>query len=205
MFVALASAATLLAAGPELPTLPPIRRDPQVTYVDRSGAVLGVRGGRFAPPVNLDRLPPYVPAAFVAIEDRRFYEHTGFDPVGIARAIVTDLSSGSTRQGASTITQQLARNLYLSADQTVERKAREIVYAVQLERTYSKKQILSLYLSRVYFGGGAYGLEAASQRYFNKSAAPGRTRQGAGLPRIILAPGARCRRRGLHRTLGGVA
>jgi penicillin-binding protein 1A len=160
LFVALASAATLLAAGPELPSLPPIRRAPQVTYLDRSGAELGVRGGRFAPPVNLDRLPAYVPAAFVAIEDRRFYEHTGFDPVGIARAIVTDLSSGSTRQGASTITQQLARNLYLNADQTVERKAREIVYAVQLERTYSKKQILALYLSRVYFGGGAYGLEA---------------------------------------------
>ena len=188
MIVALASAATLLAAGPELPSLPPIRRDPQVTYLDRSGAVLGVRGGRFAPPVNLDRLPTYVPAAFVAIEDRRFYEHTGFDPVGIARAIVTDLSSGSTRQGASTITQQLARNLYLNADQTVERKAREIVYAVQLERTYSKKQILSLYLSRVYFGGGAYGLEAASQRYFNKPAARLTIREAAILAGCLKSP-----------------
>ena len=185
--IALLAATSILASGPELPSLPPIRRDPQVTYVDRSGAVLGVRGGRYAPPVNLDKLPAYVPAAFVAIEDRRFYEHTGFDPVGIARAIMTDLSSGA-RQGASTITQQLARNLYLSADQTVERKAREIVYAVQLERTYSKKQILSLYLSRVYFGGGAYGLEAASQRYFNKPASRLTIREAATLAGVLKSP-----------------
>ena len=187
MIALLAATALLAAGGPELPSLPPIKRDPQVTYLDRSGAVLGVRGGRYAPPVNLDRLPAYVPAAFVSIEDRRFYEHTGFDPMGIARAIVTDLSSGA-RQGASTITQQLARNLYLSADQTVERKAREIVYAVQLERTYSKKQILALYLSRVYFGGGAYGLEAASQRYFNKPAARLTIREAATLAGALKSP-----------------
>ena len=186
--IALFAATAVLASGASLPSLPPIRRDPQVTYLDRSGAVLGIRGGRFSPPVNIDKLPAYVPAAFVAIEDRRFYEHTGFDPVGIARAIVTDLSTGRARQGASTITQQLARNLYLSADQTVERKAREIVYAVQLERTYSKKQILGLYLSRVYFGGGAYGLEAASQRYFNTSAARLTVREAAMLAGILKSP-----------------
>ncbi|MDB5425695.1 MAG: penicillin-binding protein family [Phenylobacterium sp.] len=186
--IALFAATALLASGPELPSLPPIRRDPQVTYLDRAGAVLGVRGGRYGPPVNIDKLPAYVPAAFVAIEDRRFYEHTGFDPVGIARAIVADLGSGSTRQGASTITQQLARNLYLNADQTVERKAREIVYAVQLERTYSKKQILGLYLSRVYFGGGAYGLEAASQRFFNKPAARLTIREAATLAGVLKSP-----------------
>jgi penicillin-binding protein 1A len=185
--IALLAATAVLAAGPELPSLPPIKRDPQVTYLDRSGVVLGVRGGRYGPPVNLDRLPAHVPAAFVAIEDRRFYEHTGFDPMGIARAIMTDLSSGE-RQGASTITQQLARNLYLSADQTVERKAREIVYAVQLERTYSKKQILALYLSRVYFGGGAYGLEAASQRYFNKPASRLTIREAATLAGVLKSP-----------------
>ena len=186
--IALFAATAVLASGASLPVLPPIRREPQVTYLDRSGAVLGVRGGRFSPPVNVDKLPAHVPAAFVAIEDRRFYEHTGFDPVGIARAIVTDLSSGSARQGASTITQQLARNLWLSSDQTVERKAREIVYAVQLEQTYSKKQILGLYLSRVYFGGGAYGLEAASQRYFNKSAARLTVREAAMLAGILKSP-----------------
>ena len=112
-----------------------------------------------------------MPAAFVAIEDRRFYEHTGFDPRGIARAVVGRLERRPHRAGASTITQQLARNLFLTQDRTLERKATELVYAVQLERSYTKKQILGLYLSRVYFGAGAYGLEAAAQRYFNKPAA----------------------------------
>lgn len=171
----------------DLPPLPPITRDAQVTYVDRTGAVLGVRGGRYAPPADLKRLPSYVPAAFVAIEDRRFYEHTGFDPVGIARAVVADLADGK-RQGASTITQQLARNLFLSSDRTVERKATELLYAVQLERTYSKPQLLGLYLSRVYFGSGAYGLEAASQRFFNKPAAKLTVREAAMLAAVMKSP-----------------
>jgi penicillin-binding protein 1A len=187
LVLALAAAAALTISAPDLPRLPPIRREAQITYVDRSGAVIGVRGGRFAPPADLARLPAYVPAAFVSIEDRRFYEHTGFDPVGIARAIVADLSSGKS-QGASTITQQLARNLYLSADQTVERKATELVYAIQLERTYTKKQILALYLSRVYFGEGAYGIEAASQRYFNKPASRLTVREAATLAGILKSP-----------------
>jgi penicillin-binding protein 1A len=153
--IGLLTAVSLLGAPMELPALPPIRRDPQITYVDRSGTLLGVRGGRFGPPVDLARLPAYVPAAFVAIEDRRFYSHAGFDAVGIARAIVADLGDGRASQGASTITQQLARNLFLSSDRTMERKAQELVYAMQLERAYSKRQILALYLSRVYFGSGA--------------------------------------------------
>jgi penicillin-binding protein 1A len=168
--IALAIAVALPFQTPELPQLPAIRRDPQVTYVDRSGAVLGVRGGRYAPPADLARLPGYVPAAFVAIEDRRFWSHAGFDPMGIARAIMSDIGQGRAAQGASTITQQLARNLFLSSDRTMERKANEFVYAIQLERTYSKPQIMGLYLSRIYFGAGAYGIEAASQRYFNKPA-----------------------------------
>jgi penicillin-binding protein 1A len=171
----------------DLPPLPPIQRDAQVTYVDRAGAVIGVRGGRYAPPADLARLPSYVPAAFVAIEDRRFYEHTGFDPVGIARAVVADLTDGK-RQGASTITQQLARNLFLTTDRTVERKATELLYAVQMERTYSKQQILGLYLSRVYFGSGAYGIEAASQRFFNKPAARLTVREAAMLAAVMKSP-----------------
>lgn len=185
--IAFAAVLSLLA-GPELPRLPEIRRDPQVTYVDRAGAVLGVRGGRYAPPVDLVKLPSYVPAAFIAIEDRRFYEHTGFDPVGIGRAIVAGVSEGRATQGASTITQQLARNLFLTSDRTVERKAMELLYAVQLERTYSKKQLLALYLSRVYFGSGAYGLEAASQRYFNKPAARLTIQEVATLAGVLKSP-----------------
>jgi len=185
--LSLVAAASLSFAGADLPRLPAITREAQITYLDRSGTVIGVRGGRFAPPVDLARLPAYVPAAFVSIEDRRFYEHSGFDPVGMARALVADLSSGKT-QGASTITQQLARNLFLSADQTIERKATELMYAVQLERTYSKKQILALYLSRVYFGEGAYGLEAAAQRYFNKPASKLTVREAATLAGILKSP-----------------
>ena len=171
-----------------MPQLPPIKRDPQITYVDRQGAVLGVRGGRYAPPVNVDRLPPYVAAAFVSIEDRRFYEHAGFDPIGMARAVLADIGKGRAAEGASTITQQLARNLFLSNDRTLERKGQELVYAVELEQAYSKKQILGLYLSRVYFGSGAYGIEAASERYFNKSAAKLTVREAAMLAALMKSP-----------------
>ena len=186
--IALAITASLFAQAPEIPRLPPIQREAQVTYVDRSGALLGVRGGRFAPPVDLAKVPAYLPAAFVSIEDRRFYEHTGFDAVGIARAILTDIRKGHAAQGASTLTQQLAKNLFLSSDRTMERKAQELVYAVQLEQTFSKQQILGLYLSRVYFGSGAYGIEAAAQRYFNKPAARLTVHEAAILAGVVKSP-----------------
>jgi penicillin-binding protein 1A len=188
--IGLIAAVSILGQAPELPALPPIRRDPQVTYVDRNGAVIGVRGGRYAPPVNVDRLPAYVPAAFVAIEDRRFYEHDGFDAMGMARALVTDITKGRASQGASTITQQTAKLLFLSSEKTVERKATELVYAIQLERSYSKKQILGLYLSRAYFGSGAYGLEAAAERYFDKPASRLTIREAAMLAAIMKSPAA---------------
>jgi len=185
--IALFAATALAFPQADLPRLPPIVREAQITYVDRSGAVIGVRGGKFAPPVDLARVPAYVPAAFVAIEDRRFYEHEGIDPMGVARAIVKDLTKGRM-EGGSTITQQLARVLYLNTDQTVERKATEAVYALELERTYSKKQILALYLSRTNYGSGAWGLEAASERYFNKPAARLTIREAAMLAAIMKSP-----------------
>ena len=147
-----------------------VTRQPSISYLDRSGGQIAVRGSQFSPPVNLDELPPYVPAAFVAIEDQRFYHHFGFDPIGMVRSLVADLRAGHVVQGASTITQQLARNLFLTPDQTPKRKIQELILAVWLETKFTKKQILSLYLNRVYFGEGAYGIEAASQRYFNKPA-----------------------------------
>jgi penicillin-binding protein 1A len=173
---------------PELPRLPPIRRDPQITYVDRSGVTLGVRGGRYSPPVDVARLPAYVPAAFVAIEDRRFYSHAGFDPEGMARAIMSDIGQGKAAQGGSTITQQLARNLFLNSDRTMERKGQELIYATELEQVYTKRQILGLYLSRIYFGAGAYGVEAASERYFNKPAASLTLMEAAMLAAIPKSP-----------------
>ena len=174
--------------GLSLPALPPITRAPSMVYLDRAGMVIGVRGGREAPPVNLSALPAYVPKAFVSVEDRRFYEHQGFDAMGIARAVMTDIAKGRAAQGASTITQQLARNLFLSNDQTMERKAQELLYAVQLEQKFSKDQILSLYLSRVYFGSGAYGIEAASRRFFAKPAAKLTLREAATLAGILKNP-----------------
>ncbi|MFT4090157.1 MAG: penicillin-binding protein 1A [Asticcacaulis sp.] len=156
---------------PDTSSLDKVDRNPSITYLDRSGALIAVRGSQFAPPVTIDELPDYVPAAFIAIEDRRFYHHFGFDPIGISRALVRNMTKkGGNLAGGSTITQQLARNLFLSADQNMKRKVQELILAVWLEIKYSKKEILALYMNRVYFGAGAYGIEAASQRYFNKQA-----------------------------------
>jgi len=171
------AAAAILVSGPEIPALPPIRRDPQVTYVDRSGQMLGVRGGRYGPPVDIARLPAYVAAAFVSVEDRRFYEHAAVDPLGIARALVTDLTQGRAAQGASTITQQLARNLFLTDSKTMERKATEVIYAVELEQKFTKQQIL-----------GVYGIEDAAERFFNKPASRLTLKEAAMLAGVVRSP-----------------
>jgi len=173
VWAAIAVVATVLVFSqglPDISRLYTIQRQPSINYLDRSGALITVRGSQYAPPVKIDEMPPYVPAAFVAIEDRRFYHHMGFDLIGIMRAVVADLRRGHAAEGASTITQQLARNLFLTPDQTVKRKIQEVILAVELEHKFSKKEILALYMNRVYFGAGAYGIEAASQRYFNKPA-----------------------------------
>ena len=177
-----------LPGAAALPPLPPIERTPQVVFVDRNGERIGVRGGRYGPPVDIRNLPAHVPAAFVAIEDRRFYSHPGFDPAGIARAAAANLAEGGVAQGGSTITQQVARLLFLNQDKTLERKARELALAVQLERAFTKSQILGLYLSRINFGKGAWGLEAASWRYFNKPASRLTVREAAMLASIPKSP-----------------
>jgi len=149
------------------------QRQPSVSYLDRSGGLLAVRGSQAAAQVDLDKLPTYVPKAFIAIEDRWYYWHFGFNPWGIARSQIYNMQhrgDGGPLRGGSTITQQLARNLFLDLNQNYRRKAQELILAVWLEARFSKKQILELYLNRVYFGAGAYGIEAASQRYFGKPA-----------------------------------
>src|SRR5215468_6206816 len=156
--------------------LPPIqsleipKRPPSVLILGDNGATLATRGDMGGAAVPIGELPDYVPNAFIAIEDRRFYTHRGVDPLGITRALVADVLHRGTAQGGSTITQQLAKNLFLTQERTVTRKLQEIVLALWLEHKYSKKEILELYLNRVYFGAGAYGIEGASQRYFGKSA-----------------------------------
>ena len=156
---------------PDTSKLYAVHRQPSITYLDRSGAVVAVRGSQYSPPADIDALPAYVPAAFVAIEDRQFYHHLGFNPWGMFRSEVYNLTHPhGVLRGGSTITQQLARNLFLTPAQTYRRKVQELILAVWLEMHFSKKQILALYLNRVNFGGGAYGIEAAAQRYFNKPA-----------------------------------
>ena len=156
---------------PDTSKLYDVKRQPSINYLDRSGALVAVRGSQYAPPVDLDKLPPYVPAAFVAIEDRWFYWHLGFNPWGIVRSQLYNITHhGGPLRGGSTITQQLARNLFLTPNQNYRRKAQELILAVWLEAKFTKKEILALYLNRVYFGAGAYGIEAAAQRYFGKPA-----------------------------------
>lgn len=157
---------------PDTSRLYDVKRQPSVSYLDRSGALVAVRGSQYAPPVDLDSLPDHVPEAFIAIEDRWYHWHFGFNPWGIVRSQIynwTHKGEGPLR-GGSTITQQLARNLFLTPNQTYRRKAQELILAMWLEARFSKKQILELYLNRVYFGAGAYGIEAAAQRYFGKPA-----------------------------------
>ena len=112
-------------------------------------------------------LPHYLPQAVLATEDRRFYNHLGVDPLGLVRASVRNIAAGTVVQGGSTITQQLAKNLFLKPDRTFARKLEEAMYAIWLERRFTKDEILELYLNRVYFGGGTYGVEAAARRYIH--------------------------------------
>jgi len=173
---------------PDTSSLYNVDRQPSITYLDRNGALIATRGTQMAPPADLDALPDYVPAAFIAIEDRRFYNHPGFDPIGMSRAMVTNMRAGRVVQGGSTLTQQLAKNLFLTPDQNVRRKVQELMLAVWLEMKFSKKEILALYLNRVYFGAGAYGIEAASQRYFDKSAKDLTVGEAALLAGLLKAP-----------------
>ncbi|MGA7195547.1 transglycosylase domain-containing protein, partial [Roseiarcus sp.] len=160
----------------EASQLPPIdqlavpKRPPNIAILADDGSLIANRGDTGGAAVRLIDLPPYLPKAFVAIEDRRFYSHLGIDPVGISRAVVRDLTGRGGVEGGSTLTQQLAKNLFLTRERTLSRKIQEAILALWLERRYSKDQILELYLNRVYFGSGAYGVEAASQKYFGKSA-----------------------------------
>jgi penicillin-binding protein 1A len=174
--------------------LPPIqsleipRRPPSVLIVGANGATLATRGDMGGAAVPLRELPDYVPKAFIAIEDRRFYSHRGVDPFGILRALVANVLRRGTSQGGSTITQQLAKNLFLTQERTISRKAQEAVLALWLEHKFSKAQILELYLNRVYFGAGAYGVEGASQRYFGKSARHLTLAEAAMLAGLVQSP-----------------
>ena len=159
-----------------------------ITFLDRNGHVILREGAQNAPPVDLASLPPYVPQAFIAIEDRRFYQHFGVDVGGLMRAAALNVRSGRVVQGGSTITQQLAKNLFLTNERTWRRKFQEIAMAIWLESKFTKDEILALYLSRVYFGAGSYGIESASERYFDRPARELTLLQSAMLAGLVKAP-----------------
>jgi penicillin-binding protein 1A len=147
-----------------------LNQPPSMVFQDRDGIPIGWRGPARGEVLRLADLPPYVPRAFLAAEDRRFYSHFGVDPIGIARAARADLKARRIVEGGSTITQQIARTLFLTPEQTLRRKIQEAVLAVRIEQRMGKDDILKLYLNRIYFGAGAYGIEAASKVYFGKPA-----------------------------------
>lgn len=163
-------------------------RPPNARIVSVDGALIANRGTTGGEAVRLDEMSPYLPMAVIAIEDRRFKLHFGLDPLGLARAIATNVFSGRLVQGGSTLTQQLAKNLFLEPERTLERKVQEAVLAVWLETRFSKDQILELYLNRVYFGAGAYGVDAAARRYFSKSARDLNLAEAALIAGLLKAP-----------------
>ncbi|WP_420799964.1 transglycosylase domain-containing protein [Paenibacillus urinalis] len=154
-------------------SLPLADNDRNSRLFDINGEVIATfsSSGKDSTPVKLDQIAPELKEATIAVEDRKFYEHYGFDIVGVGRAILVNIKEMSMAQGASTLTQQLARNLYLTHEKTWSRKIKEAVYTAQLEMNFTKDEILQMYLNEIYYGHGAYGIEAASQLYFGKSAA----------------------------------
>ncbi len=173
--------------------LPPIdanalTRRPNIVIQDSAGAELGSFGDNYGDTVALTDLPKHLPAAVVAVEDRRFYDHFGIDLRGLARAMLTNIQAKGVVQGGSTITQQVAKNLFLTPERTITRKLREMMLALWLERNFTKDEILTIYLNRVYLGAGTYGVEAASQRYFGRSAKDVGIYQSAVLAGLLKAP-----------------
>ncbi len=163
-------------------------RPPNVKILDVNGKLIANRGMTGGESVSLQQMSPYIPEAVIAIEDRRFYSHFGIDPLGLARAMVSNLLDGRISEGGSTLTQQLAKNLFLTPDRTIKRKVQEVLLALWLEHKFTKNQILEMYLNRVYFGSGAYGVEAASRRYFGKSAHDVTLPEAALLAGLVKAP-----------------
>jgi penicillin-binding protein 1A len=191
LWAAIAVVGVVVWAGAHLPPIQSLeipKRPPTIEIVGIDGAVLATRGEMAGANIALKDLPPYLPKAFIAIEDRRFYSHFGVDPWGILRAAVTNVLHHGVSQGGSTLTQQLAKNLFLTQERTIQRKLQEAELAIWLERKYSKNEILELYLNRVYFGSGAYGVEAAAQRYFGKSARSLTLAEAAMLAGLVKSP-----------------
>ena len=167
---------------------PPGINDPRLVIRTQEGIEIKRVGPRLGESLQFDEMPTVLINAFLAIEDRSFFSHLGVDVTGIARAALRNISSGRRQGGGSTITQQLAKNLFLSFEKTYSRKAQELLISIWLEQEYSKEEILALYLNRIYFGAGAYGVDAASWRYFGHTARTLSIKEAAMLAGIVKSP-----------------
>ncbi len=179
--------AWLVATAPLGRALEPAAQ-PSLILTDATDKPIARRGDYKDEPVTIKSLPAHVPAAFIAIEDRRFREHLGVDPAGIMRAMLTNARAGGVRQGGSTITQQLAKTSFLSSERSLRRKLQEVIIALYLEARLSKDEILANYMSSVYFGDGAYGIRAAARTYFDKSPSELSLGEAAMLAGLVQAP-----------------
>lgn len=159
-----------------------------VTLLDRDGNVFAWRGEQYGGELRATQVSPHLVHAVVATEDKRFWGHIGIDPRGIARAAMANIRAGRLVQGGSTLTQQVAKNVFLTAERSIERKLKEVPMALALELKYTKEEILSIYLNRVYLGAGTFGFEAASQRYFSKSSRLLSPSEAAMLAGLLRAP-----------------
>lgn len=177
----------LIVTAPLGRSLEPLE-EPALLFVSQEGKPIARRGAIKEQPVNVADLPAHVTQAFIAIEDRRFYTHWGVDPVGIGRAAIANAEAGGVTQGGSTITQQLAKTSFLSSERSMKRKAQEAIIALWLEAWLTKDEILSRYLSSVYFGDGVYGLRAASHHYFDRDPEQLDLAQAAMLAGVVNAP-----------------
>src|SRR5699024_5044528 len=186
--LALIAYTTILFGGRLIVDDEKLKVSPPTTIETADGEIIWYLYDEFRLPVKLDDIPEHVQDAFIAIEDRRFYSHTGVDLRSIARAVYRDIVARDKVEGASTITQQLAKNLFLTNDKSWWRKIKEAMIALHLERVYTKEQLLEMYLNIIYFGQGQYGLEAASNRFFHKSVEDLTLEEGALLAGIIKAP-----------------
>jgi penicillin-binding protein 1A len=173
---------------PDIDGLTSSLRKPSITLLSADGETIAAYGDVYGEPVTLKDLPPSLPQAVIATEDRHFYRHFGLDPVGLLRAAFADLRAGHVVQGGSTITQQLAKNLFLTPERSVKRKVQELLMALWLERKFNKEQILTLYLNRVYLGSGTWGVDAAARRYFDVPASRLNLYQSALLAGLLKAP-----------------
>jgi len=189
MFVAVGAIAVWFALTiPEVGVIEQMTRRPNVTLTTQDGFKFASFGGVYGETLELPELPVSLPQAVVAIEDRRFYSHGGIDFRGLARAAYMNVKEGRIVQGGSTLTQQLAKNLFLTPDRTFKRKFQEVILALWLEAKFSKDQILTIYLNRVYLGAGAYGADAAARHYFGKSARDLTLYESALLAGLLKAP-----------------